>query len=94
MSFTITRVELHHAIKTDYDNLHGFMAAQSFQRYYDVDGTRYYLPEAEYIRWGGTGKSDLALAETAAAKTGRTASIISTESASFGQSGLLTKKVS
>lgn len=94
MSFTITRVELHGAIKSDYENLHGYMAGSGFQRYYDTNGVRYHLPEAEYIRWNGTPKGDLQLAEAAARRTGRDASIIVNQSADFAQSGLRSQRAS
>ncbi len=76
MAYTITRVELHDArYPSDYQALHKAMEQRGFQRYFDANGTRYYLPEAEYIKWDGTAASDLKLAESAVSVTGKTAAI-------------------
>jgi len=94
MSYTITRVELHSANYVDYVTLHEAMDSQGFRRYYDTNGYRYHLPEAEYIRWNGSAKGDLQLAETAAAQTGKAASIMVSLPSDFEQSGLRKEKLS
>ena len=43
-----TRVELHDAVRGDYNTLHERMARQGFSRTIVGDSTRYQLPTAEY----------------------------------------------
>jgi hypothetical protein len=88
MAFTITRVELHGATPEDYLVLHAAMSQRSFQRFYDTNGRRYHLPEAEYIRWSIPAEDAVVLAKQAVAETRRTSSIIAMVAASFAQDGL------
>ncbi len=81
-SFT-TRVELHgNATWSDYDMLHQAMEAEGFSRTITADsGTEYHLPTAEYDIVGDFDKSGvLSKARRAAAKTGKSNSVLVTES--------------
>jgi hypothetical protein len=79
-SFT-TRVELHSADWSDYENLHEYMEQQGFSRTIRADnGTVYHLPTAEYHFSGSSTAAEvLAKAEYAARRTGRRYGIIVTE---------------
>jgi hypothetical protein len=77
----MTRVELHSAGDSDYDNLHRAMQAEGFRRTITAgDGTVYNLPTAEYY-WETprTLKDVLAAAQRAAEQTGKPYGIIVTE---------------
>jgi hypothetical protein len=79
-----TRVELHKATDSDYEDLHKYMAAKGFSRTITSgdDETKYRLPPAEYNReTDATRAKVLDDAKAAAAKTGRTNEILVTESA-------------
>lgn len=80
-SFT-TRVELHYANENDYQVLHQAMANNNFTRTIVGDnGIRYHLPTAEYNKEGNyTREQVLHSAMAAANTTGRTSSILVTES--------------
>jgi hypothetical protein len=81
-SFT-TRVELHKAVETDYENLHSEMAKEGFSRTITSDDkVTYHLPTAEYnlIDSNLTRANVLEKAKKAAKKTGKENSIIVTES--------------
>lgn len=72
MANFLTRVELHQARGSDYDELHRLMAAQNFRRHIQAsDGRRYQLPTAEYWCHGNLSASDVReIARAAASKTG------------------------
>jgi hypothetical protein len=81
-SFT-TRVELHHsATKSDYDKLHVEMESEGFSRLIRSDeGRWYHLPTAEYDRSGNhTAAQTLESAKRAASKTGKSFSVLVSES--------------
>ncbi len=81
-SFT-TRVELHNALGKDYEVLHPAMEGQGFSRKIrSADGISFHLPTAEYVIDGTlTSRAVLDRAKIAAKKTGKTYSILVTESA-------------
>jgi hypothetical protein len=90
MSKFTTRVELHHATKTDYEVLHSAMDDQNFERTItSSDGDEYHLPMAEY-NFEGSATAEVVLdkAEIAAARTGKKASIIVSEAVRRRWSGL------
>lgn len=76
-----TRVELHGADWSDYENLHKKMAAQGFSRTITADdGKRYWLPPAEYNYEAATTRADvLAKARAAASQVKNSFAVIVTE---------------
>lgn len=85
-----TRVELHNATYNDYETLHREMDRRGFARTIRADnGEVYQLPTAEYDCSATNGRATvLAAAQAAAAQTGKSASILVTESAGRTWSGL------
>ncbi len=83
MASFITRVELHNALGQNYEVLHLAMEGQGFSRKVKSNtGTWYLLPTAEYSFEGAVTRSTLLeKAKIAATKTGKSFSIILTESA-------------
>lgn len=80
--FTV-RVELHNArMEEDYERLHAAMEARGFERTITgSDGIAHHLPTAEYNYDGAGSREDvLALAKAASQTTGKTSSILVTES--------------
>ena len=76
-----TRVELHSAQSTDYDELHEAMKTKGFSRFIKRGGVKYHLPEAEYNCSGEITKTQvLELAKSAADSVGKSSSIVVTES--------------
>ncbi|MBN3755904.1 type V toxin-antitoxin system endoribonuclease antitoxin GhoS [Paraburkholderia sp. Tr-20389] len=77
----LTRVELHNANASDYQNLHAAMAAQKFMRTIPNDeGVRYQLPTAEYYSVAEIDTNAvLELAKLAVASIGKTGSIITVQ---------------
>lgn len=88
-----TRVELHSATYLDYETLHAEMRKQGFSRFITSDdGATYHLPTAEYNLSESISRSTvLDRAKTAARATGKTASILVTESAGRTWSNLEAK---
>lgn len=88
-SFT-TRVVLHDADWKHYEALHGYMQQQGFSRTITADdGHTYHLPDAEYDYTGQVTKAQvLEKAKTAASRTGKTYSVLVTESAGRTWTGL------
>jgi hypothetical protein len=84
MPFFIARVELHDALRRDYEALHAAMATEGFSRSIRSDGgTVWQLPEAEYAISGNyTVQQVLAKAERAAGKTRKKYAILVTEAKS------------
>ncbi len=80
-SFT-TRVELHSASYLDYETLHEQMRKQGFsRRITSDDGLTYHLPTAEYnIELAASRSVVLDRAKAATRTTGKSASILVTES--------------
>lgn len=83
MSLFTTRVELHKAVSADYEQLHAEMEKEGFYRTISLSGenTVYYLPTAEYNYSStelGT-EAVMNLAKKAAARTGKTYSILTTK---------------
>lgn len=75
-----TRVELHEADSSDYDELHEHMKAEGFRTTISGSDNTYVLPTAEYNYQGEVEIDDvLAWAKSAANKTGRKYSILVTE---------------
>lgn len=89
-SFT-TRVVLHDADWKHYEALHGHMQQQGFARTITSDaGQTYELPDAEYDYTGEvTPAQVLEKAKAAAGRTGKTFSVLVTQSAGRTWSGLL-----
>jgi Endoribonuclease GhoS len=87
--FTV-RVELHRANQDDYDSLHSAMEEEGFSRQIkSSDGTRYYLPTAEYTCTSSKTRGEiLDSAAAAATTTGKKWEIIVTESAGRSWQGL------
>ena len=79
-SFT-TRVELHGADKSDYETLHQKMDAQGFSRTITSDdGTRYWLPPAEYNYVAAATRAEvLAKAKAAASQVKTSFAVFVTE---------------
>lgn len=82
MATFTTRVELHYANDDDYETLHAAMEKEGFSRtVVSDDGITYHLPTAEYNRSGNlTRKQVLDSAKKASVKTGRSYSVLVTES--------------
>lgn len=80
--FTV-RVELHQAKSEDYDVLHVAMGGEGFSRFITSDaGTRYHMQWAEYNRESDmTKEAVLESAKRAANRTGKTYSVLVTQSA-------------
>ena len=78
-----TRVELHGAVERDYTTLHSAMANEGFTRSIVADdGSKYWLPTAEYdYRGDKTRVEILSKAERAAKTTGKPYEVLVTESA-------------
>lgn len=76
-----TRVELHGASYSDYEQLHGAMEREGFSRAIRSDqGSWYHLPTAEYDREGPlTTEQVLDSAKRAAATTGKKFGVLVTE---------------
>ena len=75
-----TRVELHDADDTDYDDLHEYMRDEGFTRTIEADGKRYRIPPAEYNRVAELSCDDVrSAAVRAAKKTGKTYEVLVTE---------------
>ena len=75
-----TRVELHDADDSDYDELHKFMRAEGFIRTIEAGGEQYRLPPAEYNRVAELRCDDVrSAAVRAAKKTGKTHAVLVTE---------------
>lgn len=85
-----TRVVLHKADWEHYEALHGFMQLAGFSRTIKSDdGITYHLPDAEYDYSGQVTKAQvLEKAKAAAARTGKTYSVLVTESAGRTWTGL------
>lgn len=85
-----TRVVLHNADWKNYEALHGYMQSAGFKRTITSDdGTTYHLPDAEYDYSGTATKAQvLEKAKAAAARTGKTCSVLVTESSGRTWSGL------
>ena len=85
-----TRVELHNAIWSDYENLHKQMKQQGFsQTIRSDDGIVYELPPAEYDISANITRSDvIKRAKTAVAATSKSGAILITESAGRTWHGL------
>jgi hypothetical protein len=81
MAAFTTRIELHSAEWTDYENLHKYMEQQGFSRIISSDdGTVYHLPTSEYDFTGhNTAAEVLAKAKYAANRTGCQYGILVTE---------------
>lgn len=81
MSNYITRIELHRAIESDYENLHAAMAKQGFSRKIESDqGDWYQLPTATYALTSSETRSQVfGRAKVAAESTKKAHSIIVTE---------------
>ena len=90
MSSFTTRVELHSANYSDYETLHSAMGRQGFSRTIrGDDGVEYHLPTAEYnLIENITRAQVLEKAKVAASYTGKSSSIIVTESNGRTWSGL------
>jgi len=86
----LTRVELHNANASDYQNLHAAMEAKKFTRTIpDYGGVRYQLPTAEYFSVADIDTNTvLELAKQAVASIGKTASIITVKWTEARWSGL------
>jgi hypothetical protein len=84
MNSFITRVELHGANWQDYENLHSYMAAARFYRTIKGDdGVIYQLPTATYSSHGNLSAREVReLAMSTAARTGRRAWVLVTETKS------------
>ena len=91
MNNFITRVELHDAIESDYNNLHEAMRLKGFLRTITSNvGITSYLPTAEYSFSGNISQADvLQLAKHAAQLTHRTASIVVIEYIGCSWDGLV-----
>ena len=91
MATFTTRVELHKAAEKDYECLHGAMEAEGFSRTITTSsGKEYHLPTAEYSFKGeATTDEVLDAAKRAVKTTGKTSSILVTESRSRRFSGLV-----
>ena len=75
-----TRVELHDADDSDYDELHKYMREEGFTRTIEGDGKRYRLPPAEYNRVAELSCDEVrSAAVRAAKKTGKTHGVLVTE---------------
>jgi hypothetical protein len=85
-----TRVELHFASEAHYEVLHREMARRGFSRTIRADtGETYHLPTAEYDCTADEPRpAVLAAAQAAAVQTGKSASILVTQSAGRTWSGL------
>lgn len=81
MAQFIVRVELHGAVySADYDTLHTAMASAGFSHVISANGSKYYLPTAEYVISSTSPRSQvLASAKSAAAKTGKGFEVLVTE---------------
>lgn len=87
--FTV-RVELHQATRDDYTTLHRAMEQRGFSRKIrSDDGRIWHLPWAEYDATATRGQTVLAAATAAAATTGKSSSILVTESAGRTWNGLV-----
>jgi hypothetical protein len=78
MSDVISRVELHSASYSDYENLHMYMQQRGYSRSIrGNDGNTYQLPTGTYVG-SGTASTDIALqaAVAAATATGKRFSVI------------------
>lgn len=75
-----TRVELHDADDSDYDELHKYMREEGFTRTIEGDGKKYRLPPAEYNRVADLTCDDVrSAAARAARRTGRDYGVLVTE---------------
>jgi len=86
----ITRVELHSAVYSDYENLHREMAAAGFRRVIKGDdGIWYQLPLAEYsCETTFTINQVHAAADSAASRTGKSHAVLVSEYVRCQWSGL------
>jgi hypothetical protein len=79
MSIFTTRVELHDATYSDYEELHEAMRKQGFKRTItSANGVEYHLPEAEYNSTSANRSDVLASAKIAATTTGKSFGILVT----------------
>jgi hypothetical protein len=87
--FTV-RIELHDALRNDYEGLHAAMERQGFTRVITSDeGRKYHLPWAEYNGTGDlTSMQILNIAQTAANGTGKKHAVLVTEAKSRAWAGL------
>jgi hypothetical protein len=79
-----TRVTLHNVREDSevYEELHGNMKHEGFERTISSDDETYHLPHAEYCYEGNVAKGDvLVKAKRAAEKTGKRYSVLVTKSA-------------
>jgi len=78
MAIFITRIELHYANYSDYENLHAAMERNGFTRTIEgSNGTTYQLPTAEYYCSGNyTRDSVMSSAKAAAASTGKNYAVL------------------
>lgn len=82
MALFIARVELHNGTDADYRTLHAAMEAEGFSRQIVSGGVSYHLPTAEYCATASMSARELlGIAKRAANKTGKTSSLIVTQSA-------------
>ncbi len=81
MTQFIVRVELHGAVySADYDTLHIAMAAAGFSHIISANGSKYYLPTAEYVINSNSSRTQiLALAKNASSRTGKSFEVLVTE---------------
>ncbi|UVE64755.1 hypothetical protein L2Y90_12945 [Burkholderia pyrrocinia] len=86
----MTRVELHNASAADYLRLHEAMATKHFaRRIQDTQGNWYHLPTAEYHSFGDIDANTvLELAKAAVQSIGKTASVITSQTADVRFHGL------
>ena len=87
----ISRVELHSASYSDYENLHAYMHQRGYSRLIKgSDGNNYQLPTGTYISAAGHASADFALqsAVAAANATGRSSWVIVAEWTSAKWQGL------
>jgi hypothetical protein len=91
-NFTV-RVELHQAVRADYDVLHAAMEKTGFSRLIKGDsGKTYHLPWAEYTGSGSlTSVQVRDFARTAANTTGKENAILVTEALGWAWIGLSAK---
>lgn len=91
MAEFMTRVELHDASYSDYEELHSAMEEEGFERTITSDkGVTYYLPTAEYYRDVHLTRQEvLESAKRAAVTTGKRYGVVVTESNGVTWIGLL-----
>jgi hypothetical protein len=91
MATFITRVELHSALWTDYEQLHQEMQNAGFSRTIaSANGVRYNLPTAEYYISGYFSTQQVLNSACAAAqKTGKSYSVIASETVNSSWQNLI-----